>query len=54
MSKVLRKTLNCQILYYFNLTFVIFIVARNRQPHMHASIHVHGQNARYVGSSTWF
>ena len=49
MSKVLRKTFNCQVLYNFNLTFFIFIVIQKRQPNMHASIHhVQRRNARYV------
>ena len=51
MSKVLRKTLNCQILYPFNLTFFIFIVIQNRQPKMYPKINVQGWNARYVGEN---
>ena len=51
MPEVLRKTLNCQILYHFKLTFFIFIVIRNRQPNMYVSIYVQGRNARYAGEN---
>ena len=51
MSEILGKTLNCQILYHFNLTFFIFIVVRNRQPNMYVSIYVQGCIARYAGEN---